>query len=284
MISTEMALTRRRYPERRRSAAIRLSRGLASCGQATVDVTIPIVGHVYHANVNFTITSAERRLFGSGTVTNPISGNTTTIMVAAATPLVVKPATGATNAVSNACGYSLADQMRFEVTGPTGTLKSTLNYSSNSPTATANNRTFTDPSGQTTTLPDTTIDTPCDSGGTINDWAHTYDQQWACLPRESGQATLTLSVAGTNSVTIIDEDPPASGNLSTYPATTIGANPRALRGFFIGGPASSPYREDFNWTLDKSLKGFVQFSSYAYIPPGPVGTGGMCVAYAARRP
>jgi hypothetical protein len=155
-------------------------------GQVALDVTIPVVGHVYHADVTLSITSAERRLSGSGRFTNPMTGNTTTMTVAAATPLVIKPATGAADAMSNACGFSQEGQMVLDVAGSAGTLKSTWHFSPSSVSVAARSRTFTNPSGQTSALADTTVDAPCDGGGSLNDWVGTFDQQWACLPRESG--------------------------------------------------------------------------------------------------
>jgi hypothetical protein len=252
-------------------------------GEAVVDVVLPVFGNVFHANINFSITSAERRLSGSGTTTNPLTGNTTTTTVDAATPLVIKPATGAAGAVANACGLSLEGQMRFEVTGSSGTLKSNWNFSSNSTSVAMTDRTFTDSSGKTTVLPDTTVESRCGGSGTINDWTGTFDQEWACLPRESGRATLTISVTGPDTVTITDEDPPGSGQFSMYTATMIGGNPHALRGSFESGPVGFRYREDFNWTMRKSLSGFQQSSTYVYIEGPNIGTGGLCIASAPRR-
>lgn len=250
-------------------------------GQATLDITIPVLGHVYHATINFSITSAERRLSGSGTYFDPLTGNTTTMTVSAATPLVIKPATGAADAVSNTCGYSLNGPMQLEVTGPTGTLRSTWNFSFTSATVVANNRTFTNSSGQATALPDSTVDTTCDSGRTITDWVGTFTQDWACLPRESGQARLTLSVTGGDTISISDEDPLGS-TPSTYPATTIGPNPHATRGFFLSGPVGFRYREDFNWTLSKDLSNFAQSSTYVFFEGPNTGQGGLCVGSAPR--
>lgn len=253
-------------------------------GQATADVTIPIVGNVYRGNINFTTTSAERRISGSGTLTEPLTSNTTTMTVAAAMPLVVKPATGAAGAVSNACGLSLEGQVALEAAGASGSLKSIWNFSASNTSVAVNNTTFTDPSGRVTALPDSTVDLRCGGGGTINDWVGTYDQNWACLPRESGRATITLSVAATDTVAISDEDPPGSGDIATYSAMTIGANPHALRGFFMSGPMGFRYREDFNWTLGKIGTGFSQVSSYVYVEGPKQGTGGLCVASARRLP
>lgn len=250
-------------------------------GQAVVDVDIPIVGQLFHADVNFSITSTERRLSGSGTFTNVFTGNITTMTVAAARPLVVKPATGAAGAVSNACSYSLNGQMFLEVIGSSGTLTSTWNFSSNNTGVAVNNKTFTDSSGQTTLLPDATVFMPCGASGTINDWVGTYDQHWACLPLEFGQATITISVTGPNTVEIMDSDPPGSLPV-TYTATTIGGNPHALHGSFISGPAGFRYREDFYWTMRKGLPGFRQSSSYVFFEGPNTGKGGLCVASAPR--
>jgi hypothetical protein len=249
-------------------------------GQVGVDVDIPIVGHVYHANLAFAVTTNERRLSGSGTFTDPLSGDATTMTVA--TPLVVKPATGAAGAVSNACGYSLDGQMRLDVAGSTGTLKSTWNFSSSNPSVAVNGASFTDASGQTTALPASTVDLRCGSSGSINDWVATYDQNYACLPRESGQATITITVAGPNSITIGDQDPPGSGDVKTYAATIVSANPHAVRGFFNGGPPGNRYREDFTWTLGKN-GGFSQVSSYTYFEGPNAGSSGLCVASARKR-
>ena len=149
-----------------------------------------------------------------------------------------------------------------------------------------NNRTFTISPGQTTNLPDSTVELPCGDSGTINDWVGTYDQQWACLPREFGHAKITIEVTGPDTVKITDIDPFDSQDpkdLKTYEAKTIG-NPHVLRGFFIAGDPGSPYREDFNWTLRKSLSGFAQSSIYEYIPPSlKAGKKGLCVASAPRR-
>lgn len=252
-------------------------------GQVTVDVGIPILGHVYHADVAFTLGVDDKRLSGSGTFTDPLTSMTTTMTVAAATPLVVKPATGAANAVSNACGYSLDGRMRLDVGGADGTLSSFWNFSSASPSVSVNGASFTDKSGQTVTLPDSTIDLRCGSSGSIDDWVATFDQTYACLPRETGQATLTIAVTGPDTITITDEDPPLSGNFHTYQATIVSANPHAVRGFFDAGPPNSPYREHFNWTLGKNGSGFTQSSNYVFTGGPNQGSGGMCVATAKRR-
>jgi hypothetical protein len=225
-------------------------------GQVSVDVNIPVVGHVYHANVAFTVATTERRLSGTGTLTDPSSGNRTTMAVEAATPLIVRPATGGAGAVSNACGHGLEGQVRLAVEGSTGTLRSTWRFSSSSPGVSISGASFTDPSGQTTALPNSTVDLRCGSGGSIDDWVATFDQDYACLPRESGQSTITIAASGPGSITVGDEDPPGSGDVETY--------------------------EDFNWTPGKG-GGFTQVSSYTCFEGPNAGTGGLCAASARRR-
>jgi len=246
-------------------------------GQVTVDVNIPIVGHVYHADINFSMTSAERTITGSVTFFDPLTGNTTTMTMPAGTPLVIKQATGGGGPVSNACGFSLEGPVQLEVSGPTGTLKSTWNFSSSTSIVTVNNRTFTDSAGITTVLADATVDVPCGDGGSINDWVGTYHVNWACLPQESGNFNTTLTVTGATTVTADEGDPDA------YTASMIGPNPHAIRGFFIDGPTGARYREDFNWTMRKSLSGFAQSSVYVFIEGPFVGTGGLCVASGERQ-
>jgi len=253
-------------------------------GQVTIDVDIPIVGQVYHSDISFSISSGSRLLTGSGTFTDVLTGNTTTMSAAGGTPLVVKPATGLPGAVSNACGYSLDGRMQLTVAGSSGTLTSIWNFSPNNPVIAVSGASFTDTSGRTTALPDSTADLRCGGSGTINDWVGTFRQNWACLPRESGQSDIAVTVTGPDTIEIADEDPPGSGNVKTYSATLIAANPHAVRGFFIGGPVGNRYREDFNWSLRKNGTRFSQFSVYAYFEGPNTGFGGICVASANRSP
>jgi len=251
-------------------------------GQVTVDVALPLLGHVYRADVTFAVLPDQKQLSGTGTFTEPLSGDTVTMTISASSPLVVKAADGTANAVANACANSLSGQVHLVAVGAAGTLTSLFNFNPTSPSVSVNGSSFTDKSGLTTTLPDSTVDLRCGSTGSVSDWAATFTQDWACLPRESGRARLTITVAGPDSVTIEDEDPPGSGATSTYQATVLGANPYALRGFFIGGDAGSHYREDFNWTLSKDGKRFAQFSKYVYTEGPNAGKGGYCVGSARR--
>lgn len=253
-------------------------------GQATTDVSIPILGHVYHSEISFTIDSDQRQIWGSGTFTEPITGNTTEMTIPLGSPLEIKVADGSAGAVSNACGYSLSGQIRVDVTGADGTLTSYWNFTPSSASVTVTNASFTDGSGLTTPLPDSSVALTCTSNGSIDDWAGSFDQFWACLPLEWGQARITIAVTGPDEISISDEDPPGSGDFNTYQASLLGANTHAVRGFFIAGPAGTQYREDFNWTLRNNSKGFSQVSHYQYIEGPGIGTGGICAARATRAP
>lgn len=250
-------------------------------GDATLDINIPALGQVYRGTVAYSATSTERRLSGSGTVNIALTGITGKVTVDPAAPLVVRTATGAPGAVANACGYSLDGVVQVEVQGPTGTLKSSWSFSPNSPGASVQGATFLDTSGQTVVLPDSVVELRCGSGGAIGDWAGTYLQDWACLPRESGQATLTIAVTGPSTIRITDEDPPGSGDINSYDASVVGVSPRAVRGFFIAGLPGSQYREDFNRSLADNGS-FSQISLYTFLQ-APA-TSGICVATARRVP
>lgn len=252
-------------------------------GQLTSDVALPIIGHVYHSEVDITINSAQRVISGSGTFTEPFSSDVTTMTVPASAPLVVKVADGSPNAVSNACGYSLSGQIRLDVAGPDGTLTSYWNFTHDSASASVTNATFTDASG-TTVLPDSSVTISCRSGGSIDDWAGGFDQFWACLPLEWGQARITIAVAAPDTLDISDEDPPGSNDINAYSAALLDGNTHAVRGFFVAGPVGSQYREDFNWTLWSDTDSFSQVSSYEYIEGPNAGSGGICVARARRLP
>ena len=252
-------------------------------GQATLEMSIPLIGHLYQGTVFYSVTSTEVSLSGSGTFTNPVSGTTTTLTVPAGAPLVIKPATGAPDAIANSCGYSLAGAAQLQIGGATGTLSSTWNFLPGSPSVAVQNASFRDSAGQTTSLPDSTADLRCGGSGSINDWVAVFDQQWSCLPRESGRATITIVATGADTISITDQDPPGTGDINIYEAKIVGVSPHAVRGFFISGPTGNQYREDFTWTLRKD-GGFSQFSTYTYTEGPHIGSGGICVTSAKRVP
>ena len=254
-------------------------------GEATMDISIPLIGPVYHGTIKFSATTTQRQLSGTGMATNPLTGATATIPVPDASPLVVKIATGAPGAVANACRYSLDGTVQLDYQRPTGTLKSNWNFSSNRATARTQNATFKDPSsGQETAVPDADVNLQCGSGGSINDWSAVFTQDWACLPIEHGQARLTITIASPDTITISDEDPPGSGDINTYAAQIVGVSPHTVSGYFIGGPAGNQYREDFTWTLAEDGSGFSQISTYTYFEGANNGITGICAATAKRVP
>lgn len=252
-------------------------------GEATLDVEIPVVGHVYQATVAFTAEGTELLVSGNGTFTNPLTGEVTTIEIPAGEPLVVKPASGAGSIVANACGYNVDGTVPTRLTGSTGTLEATWQFSASSTSAAVQQVSFRNPAGETTAMPDTTVDLTCGAGGTTDDWEAVYDQHWACLPLEYGHAELTLTATGATTLSITDEDPPGSGDINTFDATLVSASPHAAKGFFDGGPVGNRYREYFTWTLGKD-GGFSQWSQYAYTEGPNLGAGGVCAAIAKRLP
>lgn len=250
-------------------------------GQVSIDVHILGGLHSYAGDMHFTRASDEERVSGTGTFTEFL-GDQTTLTVDSTKPLAIRPATGSPGAVANACGYSLDGDLRIDVAGSDGMYSSTWTFSSNLPNAAVTGATFTDNAGKMTALPDTSVNLQCGSGASINDWVGTYTQNYSCFPRESGQAQLSITVTGPNTISITDEDPPGSGQFNMYQASFSGTNPSVVRGFFIGGPAGSTYREDFTWTLAINGSGFIQTSVYVYQEGPLTGKAGLCVASAKR--
>ena len=252
-------------------------------GQVTVDVDIPVIGHVYHATLAFAATESMTQISGTGTFTNPMTGEATTIDIPAGQPLIVRPASQAGGVVANACGFNVDGSVPIQRTGPTGTFNATWLFSPNTTSAAVQQASFRDPAGVSTAMPDSTVAVTCGAGGTVDDWVAAYDQYWACLPTEHGSARLTLTATGATTLSVTDEDPPGSGDVNAYTVTTVGVSPHAATGFFDAGPAGNAYREHFAWTLGKD-GGFSQLSRYAYTEGPNIGRGGICAAIVKRVP
>ncbi|MDH4130839.1 MAG: hypothetical protein OEV95_03430 [Gemmatimonadota bacterium] len=250
-----------------------------------LDVTLTTTGGLgnFSASLDFTSTAAGRELSGTGSFTDAATGNTTTLTLAPAAPLLVRHAAGSAGSVPNACAYSLEGDMDLVVSGPLGTLAETWGFLSSRKTVRVTKSKYTAPDAKSTDMPDASVDIPCGSVR-LQDWNGAFLQHWACLPPEFGQATLTLDVGGGSTINISDEDPPLSGDINTYQATVVSGNANYVRGFFIAGPTGSTYREDFIWTLAPSKNQFSQFSYYTYLEGPSVGSGGLCGGTATRQP
>ncbi len=252
----------------------------------TVTFTLETLGGLgsFSGTMNFTLTETGREFSGSGTFTEALTSNTTTVTIDPSSPLRMSAATGATNAVANACGYSLDGDVAVVTSGDRGTLSSTWSFASSRREVAVTGAVFTSPGGQATNLPDSEVEIPCGENGSIQDWNGTYLQRWACLPPEYGQAELTIAVTGPGTIQISDEDPPGSGDVQVYSASIVPGNPHVIRGFFIGGPSGNQYREDFTWTLVPNSQRFTQISRYIYQEGANQGSGGMCGGVATRSP
>jgi hypothetical protein len=235
-------------------------------------------------NLDFSLGPVGGEVSGTGTFTELITGNATTLTVAPAHPLQIQMARGTTNSVANACGSSLNGDLQFDVTGPTGTMTSTWGFANTRKTVAVTGAAFTDNNTKTTPIPDADVTIPCGQNGGINDWTGAFTQNWVCAPAEFGSATLTLSVAAGDKISIIDEDPPGSGDIATYDATIVSGNPHVVRGFFIGGEVGNTYREDFSWILAEDGHSFSDISKYVYQEGPNLGSGGICGGQASPAP
>lgn len=250
-------------------------------GHVDIDVNIPVGGHVYHAALDYQVTMTEVRLSGTGLFTNPVTSETTSINLPVGSPLVIKAVTVDNGLVANACGYNLDGTVPVQFNGPTGTLNSSWMFSPGSASVAVQQASFTDPAGKVTTMADGSVSLACGDSGSTRDWEATYREHWACIPSEHGESQLTITATDASALTIDDEDPPGSGDISTYTAAIIGSSAHTVKGFFDGGPAGNRYREHFTWTLDKNGN-FSQWSTYVYTEGPNAGSGGICAARVSR--
>jgi len=250
-------------------------------GGGTVDINILSLMHVYHGNLTFKLGMSEHEVSGTGTFVNPVSGTTTTMAAGASDPFRIRLADGTASKRANACAHSLDGALQLSVAGSDGTLASQWNFARESSTVAVTGATFTTPSGQSTAIPDTSLDLGCAGTNSINEWVGHYQIRWACLPAETGEFATRITVKNATTVTMIDDGDTAA---DAYDAAVIGTSVRAIRGFFIDGPVGARYREDFNWTLNIDGSGFSQSSRYVYFEGSQQGLGGICVARAKRIP
>lgn len=234
-------------------------------------------------DLHFDLTATGGEVSGTGTFTEVVTGNATTVTVGAGAPVQIQMATGASNSVANACGSSLHGDIQVDVSGPSGSMNSSWGFANTRKTVAVTGASFTDNNNQTTDIPDASVTIPCGQSRPLGDWTGEFLQHWACIPPEYGSATLTLSIGG-NQVSITDEDPPGSGDLNTYSAGVVSGNPHVVRGFFISGPTGNTYREDFTWILALDGNSFSQVSSYTYLEGPNQGSGGLCGGQATRQP
>ena len=235
-------------------------------------------------SLDFSLAPVGGEVSGTGTFTEVITGNATTLTVDPVHPLQIQMARGTANSVANACGSSLNGDLQFDVAGPTGAMTSTWGFANTRKTVAVTGAAFTDNNAKTTQIPDADVTIPCGQTGSISDWTGAFLQNWVCVPAEFGSATLTLSVTTADKISITDEDPPGSGQTDTYDATIVSGNPHVVRGFFIGGDVGNSYREDFSWILAADGNSFSQISKYVYQEGPNQGSGGICGGQASPAP
>ena len=248
----------------------------------TVELTVTSVGGIGDliGNIAFVLTNQGTQLSGTGVFSELVTGNTTQISVGLGNPLLLKAPVPGSGSVANACVYSLDGSVQVGVTGPTGTLSSLWGFLFTRRSASITQAVYTDPQGAETRLSNSSVDIPCGEGS-IQDWQGVFLQDWSCVPSEYGQALLTITVTGPNTIHVVDEDPPGSGDLITYDLTADSGRPHVVRGHFITSGVDA-YREDLNWTLTPDGKDFSQVSIYKY--QATPSEGGFCASRALRQP
>lgn len=263
-----------------------------------LDITIDVLNGqgTVTALLNIEFTADGYDLSGDGTFSDNLAGQAGEFHIDPASPLVID--THAANEEGNLCrvdaqgpveitsgpiGVAMA-QASSSTALPAGFLRAIWNFIANSKTVQVRDVAYADPVTGETSLSDRTVQLPACGGGIIDDWVGGYLQDWSCIPTESGSAELTLTKTGQNTIHIVDEDPPGSGDINEYDATADDANPHTLRGSFQGGTGDYVYTEEFVWTLNSAGNIFTDSSIYTYDGGPLVGQGGICNATATKQP
>jgi len=227
--------------------------------------------------------NGEFRVSGTGTYTDATTFSSVSLAVEPAHPLHIRMASDEPDHVANACIWSVDGTAEVLAYTNKGDYNADWKFSPTTSLIQALNAYFTPPGGMSSTkLPDSQFEAaPCPGAGVLGDWAGNFTFDWFCIPPESGQSALTITVIDSNTIEIADEDPPASGKILVYQAQRDAHDPHVVHGSFEAGSGGT-YEEDFTWILADDKQTFQQVSEYIFLTGPNVGTGGDCGGVAQR--
>ena len=222
------------------------------------------------------------RVSGTGTYTDAATFSTVSLAVEPAHPLHIRTASGEPDQMANACIWSVDGTASVLAYTNDGDYSADWKFSPTTSLIQALNAYFTPPGMSPTALPNSQFEAaPCPGGGSIDDWAGNFTFDWFCIPPETGQSDLTITVIDSNTIEITDEDPPASGHVIVYQAKRDAHDPHVVHGSFESGSGGT-YEEDFTWILADDKQTFQQVSEYFFLTGPYAGSGGDCGGVAQR--
>lgn len=220
---------------------------------------------------------------GNGTFDDTGHGATVVMTVSGANPLRVKSATSDSDERSNACTFSVEGEVDVAATDADGDYGATWVFDPLSRLVDVIGATFTPIGGLQEMLPDSRFEAdPCPETGSFQDWAGSYTFDWFCVPTEMSQSAITVTVLNANTIEIVDEDPPGSGDLLIYRATRDPHDPHIVRGTFQETDSGGTYEETFRWILSADASTFRQASGYLYLSGPGAGSVGICGGVGVR--
>jgi hypothetical protein len=181
--------------------------------------------------------------------------------------------------MANACVWTVDGKVSVDATNADGDYSADWQFSTKSKLISVLNASFKPTGGKQQSLSDSKFEAgPCPGSGAIGDWAGNFTFDWFCIPPESGQSALTITVINANTIEVADEDPPGSGSFLVYRAKRDADDPHVVHGSFVDGD----YEEDFTWILAPDSQSFQQVSEYFYFKGPMAGGGGDCGGVGVR--
>jgi hypothetical protein len=255
--------------------------------EATVQLTVTTGGglEMFAADLEaFFDVNGGFRVSGMGTYDDSSTGSTVVIAVDPAHPLHIRTASSKPDRKPNACVWSVDGEAHVDASHADGDYSADWKFSPTSTLVQVVHAQFKQAGGKQKSLPDSKFEVgPCPGTGGLKDWVGHFTFDWFCIPPESGQSDLTITLAGKDRIQIADEDPPASGNILVYYARSDANNPHIVHGSFKESGGGSTYEEDFTWILSPDKQTFEQVSEYFYISGPQAGSGGDCGGTATRQ-
>lgn len=213
---------------------------------------------------------------GGGDYTDAATGSTVTLAVDALAPLHVKTASDEGDERPNACTWSVDGQVDVEASNADGDYAARWTFVPTSRLVQVTEASFTPPGAMLEELPDSRFEAgPCLATGGLNDWAGLYVFDFFCVPSDTGQSELTVTVLDANTIEVVDDD-------LVYRAHRDAHNPHVVHGSFEDTDGGGLYEEDFTWVLAADGQSFQQVSEYFYLSGPAAGSSGICGGVGVR--
>ena len=259
---------------------------LISGFSAQVDVQVQSDTASFQANLRlFFDFNGGFRVAGMGTYNDPANETSVTSTITEENALHIRTADAeAPDKQPNACAYAIDGIIGIDATRSGASYVAQWEFDPTSVDIAVTDAALTPEGGEAAELEDSTFrvtDCPGQSGS-AQDWAGTWEFDWYCIPDHTGSSELTITVIDSNTIEIVNESPPGSGETTTYRATLDPDNPRIVRGEFEGTDEDGTFDESFTWVMDPDKQSFTQEAEFFYTAGDLQGVSGYCGGEATK--